>query len=90
MTRFRFHVFVTLLVLFLGQAGLYLHEITADHHSEEVCEVCSGYSRATAVGAQSTPVGFIAAFFITVIASGSSLYSSKPSRALHLRGPPSF
>ena len=49
---------LALLVLLLSQAGLLVHETTADHQTGETCEVCTSYDRATGVAVTPSIAGF--------------------------------
>jgi hypothetical protein len=79
---------LALLVVLLGQAGLLVHETTADHQADETCEVCTTYDRATGVAVTPGIVGLQIAFALVAFPVTCCICSRRFLRHQRSRAPP--
>lgn len=82
--------FIALIVLFVGQAGLLAHKVTAEHAPGAGCELCTQFDNQSAAPAAVSPPIFVVAAVLAAAISGPRFSPAPKFFSYFLRGPPSL
>ncbi|MBT8443332.1 MAG: hypothetical protein KJO13_01215 [Gammaproteobacteria bacterium] len=81
---------IALLALTLGQGALLLHDVTVEHSTDDVCEICAGLDRPAAKSFVTSITVFQPVAAVLTFGSIVGLGASEAIRTQRSRGPPSL
>jgi hypothetical protein len=88
--KLRRYGLIFLLALMLGQGGLLVHDVTAEHSAAEVCDICASLDRPAATPFIGGTISIALGASILILYATTGLGSRRILRAHPSRAPPAL